>query len=208
MPRDRKPSIVVFDVGRVLIQYEPRLLYRQLFAEDEALMEWFLAEVVSHDWVAAQDRGRPFAEGIALLTERHPDHADAIAAFRARWHEMVPGAIEGTVAILDALRRHHVPNYAITNFAADLWPEAVARFPFLAGFDGLVVSGQARLLKPEPEIFHLLLDTYGLRAADCVFIDDLPGNIAAAKAVGMEGIVFESAETLAADLKAMGFPVE
>jgi 2-haloacid dehalogenase len=199
----RPVTTVVFDVGKVLIEWDPRHLYRKLFA-DEARMEWFLREVCPPAWNLEQDRGRPWAEAIAEATARHPSYAPQIAAYRARWHEMVPGAIDGTVALLEALRARGVKLFAITNFATDTFAEAQARFPFLADFDGIVVSGAEGLIKPDPAIFRLLAERHGLAVEECLFVDDVPANVEGARAVGMRAHHFVAPEALRAELEALG----
>jgi 2-haloacid dehalogenase len=200
------PTTLVFDIGNVLIGWDPRHLYRKLFA-DPARMEWFLAEVCDLDWNLEQDRGRPFADAVAERTALHPDLAAEIAAYDRRWAEMVSGPIAGSVALLQAIRAAGVPNYAITNFSTEKFAVAQAMFPFLTGFDGIVVSGEERLVKPDPAIFRLLLDRYGLSAGDCLFIDDSLANAEAARGVGMHAHHFTGPERLALDMGRHGFPV-
>jgi 2-haloacid dehalogenase len=196
---------VVFDVGNVLIRWDPRFLYRQLFAT-EAEMERFLAEICTDAWNAEQDRGRTWADAIEERLALFPDHADLIRAYSERWHEMVPGAVEGTVEILEGLRAAGVPLYAITNFSAEKFAEAQARFAFLNGFRDVVVSAAERLLKPDPAIYRVLLDRNGLDAGRCLFIDDSEKNVRAAECVGMRAHHFRDAATLAAELRALGLP--
>ena len=180
---------VVFDIGNVLVHWEPRALYRKFFAtEDE--VEWFLANVCNHDWNLEQDRGRSFADAVIEATARFPEHADAIAAYDLRWHETVLGPIDGSVAILEELKARGTPLYAITNFNQDKFRETVARFPFLRLFRDIVVSGDERVVKPDPAIYRLLMERNGLAAEACVFIDDSLKNVLGAKAVGMKAIHF------------------
>lgn len=194
---------VVFDIGNVLVHWEPRALYRKIFAtEDE--VEWFITHVCNHDWNLEQDRGRSFADGVAELSKRFPEHADAIAAYDLRWHETVLGPIDGTVRILEELSARGTPLYAITNFNQHKFREARQRFPFLGVFRDTVVSGDERLLKPDPAIYRLLLARNGLAAADCVFIDDSEKNVRGAQAVGMKGIHFTTPDALRAELVALG----
>ena len=196
---------VVFDVGNVLIRWDPRHLYRKLFAA-EAEMERFLAEVCTDAWNLEQDRGRTWAEAIAERVPLFPQHEALIRAYSERWHEMVPGEVEGSVAILDGLRAAGVPLYAITNFSTEKFAEAQARFPFLRGFRDVVVSGVERLLKPDPAIYRVLLDRNGLEAGRCLFIDDSEKNVRGAEAVGMRAHHFRDAPTLAAALRELGLP--
>lgn len=194
---------VVFDIGNVLVQWEPRALYRKIFAS-EAEVEWFIATVCNHDWNVEQDRGRSFADAVIEASARFPEHAEAIAAYDLRWHETIIGPIEGTVAILEDLARRGTALYAITNWNQDKFRETRGRFGFLALFRDIVVSGDERLIKPDPEIYRLLLARNGLEAAFCVFIDDSLKNVTGAEAVGMKALHFTSPEALRADLKAMG----
>jgi 2-haloacid dehalogenase len=194
----------IFDIGNVLIRWDPRLLYRRLLPDDAAI-DAFLAEVAFHDWNLELDRGADWDEVVATLSARHPHHAALIAAFHHRWPETVPGAIDGSVAILDELAAAGVALYAITNFSLPKWELTLARFPFLAAaFRDVVVSGRERLVKPDPAIFRLLLDRNGLDAADCIFVDDSARNVAAAAALGLEAILFTGPEPLRAELARRG----
>ena len=200
------PRIVVFDIGNVLVDWNPRFLYRTIFA-DEAEMEWFLGHVCTPAWNIEQDRGRSFAEAVAILVAEHPRHEAAIRAFDERWTETISGPIAESVAILESLRRQGVPDYAITNFSHEKFAIAKERFPFLAQFKGTIVSGEEKLLKPDPAIYRLLLDRHGLDAADCVFIDDSAANVEGARSVGMHALHFTAPSRLADDLRRLGFPV-
>ena len=200
MPRD----IVVFDLGGVLIEWNPRYLYRRLFNGDEAAMEDFLATVCTPEWNLAQDAGRRFDEAEAEAAARHPDKLDLIQAWRRNFHEMIPGPIAGTVAILDELRGRFVPLYALTNWSAETFAKQPARFEFLAWFNGIVVSGLEKLAKPDPRIFRVLLERHGIDPARAVFIDDSAPNAAAATALGMHGIRFTGPDQLRRELTALG----
>jgi len=205
MPAQR-PTIVVFDIGKVLLDWDPRHLYRSMFT-DEAEMETFLRDVCARDWILALDGGKPFAEAVIERIALFPHYEKEIRAFDERWHETNRGVIEGSIAILNRLQAARVPNYAITNFSAEKFEGARKTFPFLDSFDGIVVSGRERLLKPDAAIYNLFLDRHGLKAADCIFIDDSATNVAGARAVGMHGHHFVAAEGLARDLRAHGFDV-
>ena len=194
---------VVFDIGKVLIEWDPRHLYRDLIAE-EAVMERFLAEVCTPAWNLEQDRGRPWAEAIADLSARFPDQAHLVRAFREHWIRMVPGFVPGTVDLLEALRARGVPLYAITNFAADTFEECLRHYPVLGRFQDIVVSGREGILKPDPAIYRLLLDRNGLDAARCLFIDDSAPNVRGAQAVGMRAHHFRDAATLETALHDLG----
>ena len=192
---------VVFDLGGVLIDWDPRHLYRKLLA-DEAAVEEFLATVCTPEWNAELDRGRPFAEGVAELVERHPEHAANIAAYHERWPEMLAGEIGGSVEVLAELRAAGMPLYALTNWSAETFAITRHRFEFLDWFDGLVVSGQERMTKPDPAIFRLLLDRFGLDPAATVFVDDAEANVAAARRLGIDAIRFTGPEDLRRELVA------
>ncbi|MGF1650713.1 MAG: HAD family hydrolase [Hyphomicrobiaceae bacterium] len=176
-------SVVVFDVGNVLIRWDPRLLYRQFFPEP-AQMAWFMSHIVTAAWNIELDRGADFDRAVEELVTRHPEWEREIRAFDQQWHVMVPHAIDDHVALLDQLRSSGTPVYAITNFSAKKWAECLDRFAFLSTFDGVVVSAHERLIKPDPAIFRLFLKRYGLNAADCVFIDDSAKNIETAADLG------------------------
>lgn len=194
---------VVFDIGNVLIRWDPRALYRQIFPTEDAV-EWFLGNVCTMDWNHEQDRGRSFEDGIAELTVRFPEHAEAIAAYHHRWNETILGPIEGSVAILEQLSAQGTPLYAITNWHQDKFRETKVRYPFLDRFRDIVVSGEERLVKPDPEIFKLLLARNGLEAQSCLFIDDNPPNVAGAEAVGMKAHHFTGPDALRAYLAGHG----
>lgn len=195
---------VVFDLGGVLIDWNPRHLYRKLFGADEAAMEAFLAQVCNMAWNEQQDRGRSWDEAVADAIAQHPGHASNIRAYRDRWPEMLRGAIDGSVAILESLKARGVRVLALTNWSAETFPVALARFPFMQWFDGIVVSGQERMMKPEPEIFRLLIARYRLLPAATVFIDDTQVNVDAAVSEGLRALRFVEPGQLRRDLEALG----
>jgi 2-haloacid dehalogenase len=196
--------VVVFDLGGVLLQWNPRFLYRKLFPGDDAEMERFLAEVCTEEWNERQDAGRSFADAVAELRPMHADKLHLIEAFGLRFDEMIPGAIEGTVAIASELKGRGVPLYALTNWSSETFPSQRARFPFLSWFDGIVVSGDEGVIKPDPRIFRILLERHLVAPEEAVFIDDNPRNAAAASALGIHGIHFQSPERLRAELATLG----
>ena len=194
---------VVFDLGMVLIDWDPRHLYRKVFKSDSD-MEWFLTHVCHPEWNLEQDRGRSFDDAVIEATARHPKHATEIALYRDRWMEMIPGAIMGSVDILEALHNQGTPLFAITNWNGDTFRATRSRFPFLELFKDIVVSGDERLLKPEPEIFHLLAKRNTLSLSDSIFIDDSLKNVKGAEAVGMQGHHFTNPAHLRKDLQQRG----
>jgi 2-haloacid dehalogenase len=197
-------SIAVFDLGGVLIDWNPRYLYRRLFDGDEAAMERFLAEICNNDWNLQQDAGRPFAEACALLVDRHPEQKHLIEAYRTRWFEMLAGPIHGTVEILRELRDRGTPLYALTNWSAETFPLARERYDFLHWFQGTVVSGAEKLVKPDPRIYRLLLERHGIDPAASVYIDDNPVNARVATDLGLHGIHFTGPDALRDDLERVG----
>ena len=203
---ESRATVVVFDIGNVLLHWDPRLLYRKLF-KDEATVEWFLREVCSPSFNLELDGGRPFSEAIADLIARFPDYAEEIRAYDDRWLETTQGLMTDSAEILQTLRSNGVRNYAITNFSAEKFSIVRAIYPTLNAFDGIVVSGEDYVVKPDPAIYRLLLDRYGLVAADCLFIDDSAKNVAGARAVGMNAHLFENASSLRAELLRNGFTI-
>jgi 2-haloacid dehalogenase len=167
-------------------------------------MESFLADVVSPEWNGQQDSGRTWAEAVEVLTREHPEQRDLIAAYWHRWQETLGDAIAPTVEILEELRRAGVRLYALSNWSAETFPVARPRYPFLETFDGIVISGEEKLAKPDPRIFRQLLDRYDLDPAATVFIDDSEANVAAAAAQGIIALRFEDAATLRRDLVRLG----
>ncbi len=190
-----QPSVPVFDVGGVLLDWNPRYLYRKLIT-DEAEMEAFLATVCAPDWNLAQDAGRSWADAVAERTRQFPEQAALIRAYDERWQEMVPRAFDDTVAILEELKRAGRRLYSITNFSAEKFDLEREIWPFLNWFDGIVVSGEIGQVKPHPAIYQRLLETYDLDAGDCLFIDDVQANVDGARAVGMHAHLFIGAEGL------------
>jgi 2-haloacid dehalogenase len=197
-------NTVIFDLGGVLIDWNPRHLFRKIFVGDEAGMEAFLAEVCNGHWNEQQDAGRSFAEGVKEAIARHPDKEAQIRAYWDRWIETLGGPLPETVAILTALRAGGVPLYALTNWSAETFPLARPLYPFLDWFKGIVVSGEEKLIKPDPRIYRLLLDRYGVAPDAAIYIDDNARNAAAATDLGLHGIHFTSPDALRRELEALG----
>ena len=193
---------VVFDIGNVLIRWEPFALFRHFF--DRAGYERFRDEVDLLDWNRRFDAGMPFAEGVAQLVAAHPHHADALRAFDARWIETVPEAIEANVAVLRALRARGRAVYALTNFSAEKWPLARHRYPFLDLFDDAVVSGEHGVVKPDPAIFALVCERNGLTPDACLFVDDTRENVEGARLFGMKAIHVAAGTDLRRELAGHG----
>jgi 2-haloacid dehalogenase len=195
---------VVFDFGGVLFDWNPRHLYRRLFDGDDEAMERFLAEVCTSEWNLAQDAGRPWQEAIDSLVAEHPAHEDLIRAFRLRWEETLAGIIDGTLEILRELKEAGTVLYGLTNWSQETFPIARERYPWLAWFDGIVVSGEEKLVKPDARLFQVLLDRYDLDPGRLVFIDDSQANVVAATGLGMHAIHFTSPPALRAVLESLG----
>jgi 2-haloacid dehalogenase len=201
---DQLLTTAIFDLGAVLIDWDPRYVYRDLFPGDDAAMEAFLAEVTNSTWNHQMDAGRPWADAIAELVALHPERRELIEAYWSRWPEMLAGDIAGTVAILARLRDAGVRLLALTNWSAETFPIALERFAFLGWFEGIVVSGEEGQAKPDPAIYHTLLERYRVDPGTAVFIDDRAENVIVAEALGMAGVVFRSPGALAADLDRLG----
>ena len=197
-------SVAIFDLGGVLLHWDPRLLYRKLFHGDEAAVDHFLANVCTTEWNERQDAGRSFADATLELLPLHADKIELIEAWGKRFDEMVPGAIDGTVAVLAELKQRDVPIYAITNWSAETFPPMRRRFAFLDWFGDIVVSGAEGVMKPDPRIFDILLRRQRIAPESAVFIDDVAANAAAAGALGIRGIHFRSPDQLRGELVASG----
>ena len=193
-------NIVVFDIGGVLIDWDPRHLYRKLFPADEPAMEHFLANVCTHEWNRGQDAGRSFAEGARLLKLQHPDKTELIDAYGARFDEMMPGPIAGTVEIVAELHQRDTPLYVLSNFSAETFPAALERFDFLRWFRGLVISGEVGVIKPDPRIYKIMLARFAIDPHRTVYIDDVAANAEAARPFGIHGIHFTTPGALREEL--------
>lgn len=193
---------VVFDLGGVLIDWNPRYLYRQLFA-DPAEMESFLARVCTGDWHRAHDLGDDTTESCRRLAAQHPGQEEMIMAWAERGEEMVAGQFDAAVAVLAELKAAGVRCYALSNMEPDTFAIRRARFPFMDWFDGLVISGIEGVAKPDPRIFEILLRRHGLEPRATIFIDDAPANVEAASGLGMVAVQYTSAGRLGRDLRAL-----
>jgi HAD superfamily hydrolase (TIGR01509 family) len=195
---------VIFDVGNVLYGWDPDSFLVRQIADDEARMR-FVDDVGLWQWHDTLDAGRPYAEAAAELSEKFPEYAHLIAAWSDRFGETITGPVPGVHALVEALDANGVPLYAITNFSADFWPPFHERErAFFRRFRDIVVSGEVKLLKPDPAIYYLSLDRFGLRPRDALFVDDRMINVDAAEAIGMRGHLFTTAEDLRDRLEAEG----
>ncbi|GAB4026610.1 HAD family hydrolase [Spirosoma koreense] len=186
---------IVFDFGGVLVDWNPRYLFQQLIPDTDQL-DWFLATVCTNEWNLEQDKGRMFADAIQERQEAFPAYKELIAHYYGRWEEMLGEPIAGSVAILNEVKKMGYSLYGLTNWSAESFPIARRKFDFFGLFDGIVVSGEEKLIKPDLALFVRLLERYNLDAPSSVFIDDNLLNVEAARRVGFQAIHFESAPRL------------
>ncbi len=189
-------NTIIFDLGGVLIDWNPRYLYRKIFQTEEEVT-WFLENICTGEWNDLQDGGRSFEEATKELIQKHPEWEEPIAAWYGRWQETIAGPIEGTVNILREIKDSKKYRlYALTNWSAETFPWALENFDFLHWFEGIVVSGIEKTRKPLPEFFQIIFDRYTIKPSEAIFIDDNLHNIEGAKALGMNTITFKSPEQL------------
>lgn len=199
-----KIDTIIFDLGGVLIDWNPRYLYRKLFKSEEEV-NWFLENICTSEWNDQQDAGRSFEEATRQLIAKHPEFEEPIAAWYSRWKETISGPISGTVDILREIRdSRRFRLYALTNWSAETFPWALENFDFLHWFEGIVVSGVEKCRKPLPEFFQILFDRYNVKPEQSLFIDDNLANIKGANALGLNAITFKSPEQLRSELKVLG----
>lgn len=192
---------IVFDFGNVLLTWDPRNIYRHYFPNNPEGMEHFLQEVDFAAWNLQMDKGRPFTEGVAILSQQFPQYSHLFQAFHDRWIESVGEPVAGTISIAKRLKKAGYPLYGLSNWSAETFPIARAKHDFFDLLDDMVISGEVRHIKPDPEIYQILLDKIGKPASECVFIDDSLPNIQQAQKMGFVGIHFQSPEQLEASLR-------
>ncbi len=197
---------IVFDIGKVLIHYDPHLPFSRIIP-NEAQRNWFFANICTHDWNLEQDRGRPWDDAEALLIAKYPEWEPQIRAFRKCWREMVPHAYEDSVVVLKALIAQERDVTMLTNFADDTFREARVMYPFLNLSRGITVSGEVKLIKPDLAIYDMHARNFGLEPAHTLFIDDTMSNVDAAHAAGWQAVHFTGADKLKSDLAALGIAV-
>jgi len=194
---------VIFDFGGVLVDWNPRYVYREM-TDDEEKIEWFLENICNAEWNILQDAGRSFAEGTAELVAKYPEWEEWIKAYYGCWPKPLRGAIEPCVKILERLKSAGYHVFGLTNWSAESFPYVRKVAPWLPLFEDIVVSGAEKCIKPEPEIYHILLDRNHLDPSECIFIDDNPANVDGGRAVGIDDIHFTTPENLIAELNAFG----
>lgn len=196
----------MLDLGGVLVDWNPRHLYRQLIPEDEE-MELFLSEVCTPEWNLQLDAGRPIGEAVAALCSEHPSQSHLIQAWQQRWIEMVAGPIPGMAELLADVVHAGYRCYLLSNCSAETWPAVLSAYPFLRQLHGVVVSGEVRRTKPDPELFVLACARFGLRPEQALFVDDLAPNVEGARRAGLRALQFSGAAALRAELAASGWAV-
>jgi 2-haloacid dehalogenase len=193
-------NTIIFDLGAVLIDWNPTYLYKKIFEREEE-MHHFLKTICTPDWNEEQDAGRSLQEATDLLVKEFPDHEENINAFYGRWTEMLGDAIQDSVDIFKELKESNKYKiYALTNWSAETFPVAVERFEFLNWFDGVVVSGTEMMRKPHPDFYKILLNRYQVNTENALFIDDNLRNVLAARELGIDSIHFQSPEQLKQEL--------
>ena len=194
---------IVFDFGGVLADWNPRYLYRKIFSSEKE-MEYFLSHVCDGDWNAELDAGKSFSRAVAERAALYPQYANPIRAYHKRWGEMISGEVAGTHALVRRLKQKGYKVYGLSNWSAETFPIAKKRFPIFALFDGIVLSGEEKLIKPDPQIFKRLLLRFDLCAEECLFIDDSQANVSAARRLGFDVVRFENAGQLERELQKRG----
>ena len=198
-----KITTIIFDFGNVLIEWNPRYVYQNYFPNDPEGMENFLNEVDFMGWNSHQDKGRTFKEGVADLSTQFPHYSYLIQAYHDNWKDSIGVAYWDTVEIMKQLKQKGYPLYGLSNWSAETFPYARAKYDFFELLDDMVISGYVGHVKPEPEIYHVLLEKVGKPAQECLFIDDSLANIQQAQRIGFQTIHFQSAEQLADELRSM-----
>lgn len=195
---------VIFDLGGVLVNWDPRHLYHRFFNGNVAALDKFLTDIDFHAWNLEQDRGRSFADGVAVLSAQFPHYADLIRAYDEHWEESITGPIPGTIEILYALKNAGHSVNLLSNISREKYQVLRAKYDFFNAFDHWLISADVQLLKPDPRIYALMLAKLGRVAKDCVFIDDSAVNVAGADRVGMTAIQFQSPQQLKIELQHHG----
>lgn len=197
-------NTVVFDLGGVLVDWDPRYLLRKVMPGREAEMEALLADVLNHAWNLERDKGDSWAEAMEQAKVDYPEWADIFDLYTERWAETLGGSHERTVEILRELKARGTPLYALSNWSAEMFPYAEATFDWLSLFDGVVVSGRVKMIKPDRDIFDYLMETYDLDADDILFVDDHEPNVVAARSYGIRTHHFTDPEELRRELVEVG----
>lgn len=200
---ETKIRTIIFDLGGVLIDWNPRYVYRDIFDKEEKI-DWFFENICTLDWNEKQDAGRSLAEATEELVAKHPEYENEVRAYYGRWEEMLGGPLQHTVEILRSIKETDNYNlYALTNWSAETFPVALDRYDFLKWFDGIVMSGEEKTRKPFADIYHTLLTRFKVNPSEALFIDDSLRNVKGAEEVGIKGIHFQSSQQLFEELQQM-----
>jgi 2-haloacid dehalogenase len=194
-------SALVFDLGGVLIDWNPRYLFREFFPDDPDAMERFLEEIRFPEWNIEMDGGKPFTETLAEVSTRFPQYARMLKAFHQRWEETLGGPIPATVNLLPRLKQAGYSLHALSNWSADTFSIARRKYAFLNLFDSILISGDVKMVKPDPRIFRIFLERSGRKAEECLFVDDNKINTEAARALGFQVVWLENPEQLETELR-------
>jgi 2-haloacid dehalogenase len=204
----KKVNTIIFDLGGVLIDWNPEYVYLKEFRGDREKMDWFLNTICAWDWNVNQDAGYPLAKATEERVALYPKHEELIRMYYGRWEEMLGFTHDDTLKVLETLVNH--PDYrvlALTNWSGETWPKALEKFPWLQWFEGILVSGDEGMRKPFSEIYQLMLSRYNIKPEEAVFIDDSTANIAGCEKEGITGIHFKDAKSLQSDLRMLGISV-
>jgi len=198
-------NTIIFDLGGVLIDWNPKYVYREVFNGDEEKVDWFLDNICTMEWNVEHDAGRLLKDGTELLVKQYPEHEELIRIYYNRWHEMLGGPIQDSVSLLNKLKHANTHKlYALTNWSAETFPIAIERYDFLQHFEGILVSGAEKMRKPFIKIYELMLERYQLDASTSVFIDDNLDNVLGARKVGMKAIHYKNSQQLLNELAYLG----
>lgn len=199
---------IIFDLGGVLIDWNPKYVYREVFNGDEEKVDWFLDSICTSDWNVEQDAGRTFEDATQFLINQYPQYEKWIRIYYDRWEDMLGGPIQDSVSLLNKLKKANTHQlYALTNWSAEAFPVALQRYDFLQHFEGILVSGEEKMRKPFPNIYELILDRYKLSADKSVFIDDNMDNVLGAQKVGMKAIQYKNSQQLINELSHLGITI-
>ncbi|MFV0626478.1 MAG: HAD family hydrolase [Alphaproteobacteria bacterium] len=197
---------IIFDVGRVLIDWNPYLLYREVFQNDQEI-DAFFEKIDFYAWNLSMDKGLSFAQGVAAKQEMFPEYSKEIERFNSGWERTVSGQLDEPVEVLKKLKKANYPVYALTNFSAEKFALTLSRFDFFKNFDGIVVSAEEKTVKPEAKIFEILCSRYNLKPEESLFIDDSEVNIEGAKKLGFKTILFKYPDLLEPQIKSFGIKI-
>jgi len=204
-----KIDTIIFDLGGVLVDWNPEYVYLEVFNGDQEKVDWFLNNICTSDWNVEQDAGRTFQEATDFLVNQYPEYEEWIRIYYDRWEDMLGGPIPETVTLLNKLKEANTHRlYALTNWSDEAFPVALERYSFLQHFEGIVVSGTEKTRKPFSKIYEIILERYQIDAGKSIFIDDNFDNVVAAQKLGINGIHFKSTKQLAEDLVKLGVPIE